>query len=526
MKTRFACLVALAVGSASASADSPKSAPLYDEQYRPQFHFSPPQQWMNDPNGMVYYAGEYQLFYQYNPYANRWGPMHWGHAISHDLVHWDNLPIALFPDRHGTIFSGSAVVDADNTSGMGSVSDPPLVAIFTYAPLLPENPPGEDFQAQGMAYSLDRGRTWTKYADNPVLANSQSRDFRDPKVFWDAAGKKWVMTLAVHDHVSFYSSHDLKAWTHESDFGQDYGAHGGVWECPDLIEMPVAGSSERKSVLLVSINPGGPNGGSATQYFVGRFDGHRFEPDAAASSDKNSAAWIDYGTDDYAGSTWSGNKPGDDRQLFLGWMSNWQYANVVPTERWRSAFTVPRELSLVRTGAGLKLHSMPVAELATLRTQNSARARTVSNAVDLTAPESKTGLFELDLSLNTRRAHKVELVFSNGQNQRTVFRINKTEHRYEVDRTASGVVAFSPSFAALQTAPIVQDAGHVTITALIDRSSIELFIDHGETVFTTIVFPSTPYTTIGLQADAPIEVGSSTVFGMKSIWQHQSSSGE
>jgi fructan beta-fructosidase len=482
---------------------------------------------MNDPNGMVYYAGEYQLFYQYNPYANRWGPMHWGHAVSHDLVHWDNLPIALFPDRHGTIFSGSAVVDTDNTSGLGSVSNPPMVAIFTYFPLLPENPPGEDLQAQGMAYSLDRGRTWTKYAENPVLTNTTSRDFRDPKVFWYAAANRWVMTLAVHDHVSFYSSPDLKSWTHESDFGQEYGAHGGVWECPDLIEMPVAGSGERKAVLLVSINPGGPNGGSATQYFIGHFDGHRFEPDAGPSSHAAEAAWIDYGTDDYAGSTWSGNKPGDDRQLFLGWMSNWQYGNVVPTERWRSAFTVPRELSLVRTGAGLKLQSLPVAELATLRSGGTtSRVRRVSTVLNLTSPESNTGLFELDLSLNTRQAKHIEVVFNNEQNERTVFRVNKTEHRYEVDRTASGVVAFSPAFASLQTAPLPADLTHVTITALVDRSSIELFINHGETVFTTIVFPSTPYDRISLQGDTPIGVDSSAVFGMKSIWQPNSSSGE
>jgi fructan beta-fructosidase len=526
MKVAFA--LAMVLGMACARADTPPATPLYEEQYRPQFHFSPPQQWMNDPNGMVYYAGEYHLFYQYNPYANRWGPMHWGHAISHDLVHWDNEPIALFPDRHGTIFSGSAVADVDNTSGLGSASSPPLVAIFTYHDHLAENLGQDNFQTQGLAYSLDRGRNWTKYPGNPVLANSGSRDFRDPKVFWSSFAKRWVMILAVHDHVAFYSSADLKAWTFESNFGQREGAHGGVWECPDLIDMPVVGSGERKAVLLVSINPGGPNGGSATQYFVGRFDGHAFEKEAAVPSSGDSAAWIDYGTDNYAGSTWSGSKPGDDRQLYLGWMSNWQYANNVPTQRWRSAFTVPRELSLVRTKAGrLEVRSLPVRELQSLRTgSTSPPMPSVSTAMDLTSPESNTGLFGVDLSLNTRRAKVIQLVFSNELNQRTVFRIDKTAHRYEVDRSASGTVDFSPVFALPQFAPMPGNAEHVTISALVDHSSIELFINHGETALTTIVFPTTPYTRIGLQGDAPIRLEGATVFGMKSIWHNQSSSGE
>ncbi len=518
--------MALCVGMSVVRAAAPDTAPLYEEPFRPQFHYSPPHQWMNDPNGMVYIAGQYQLFYQYNPYATRWGPMHWGHAVSRDLVHWETLPIALFPDNHGTIFSGSAVLDADDTSGFGASGAPPLVAIFTYNALPDEEPGQAVYQTQGLAYSVDQGRTWTKYVGNPVLANSGSRDFRDPKVFWSPDAKKWVMTLAVHDHVAFYSSPDLKSWTHESDFGRETGAHGGVWECPDLIELPVAGSSERKSVLLVSINPGGPNGGSATQYFVGRFDGHRFLPEAGAPSDAAAAAWIDYGTDDYAGSTWSGNRPGDARQLFLGWMSNWQYGNVVPTERWRSAFTVPRELTLVRTGAGFRVRSLPVMELAALRTGGTIRTRTVSNEAELTAPETMTGLYELDLTLSTRRAKRVEVAFSNDLGQRTVLRIDKTEHRYEVDRTASGTVDFSPEFASVQTAPLAGDGAQVTLTALVDRSSIELFIDGGETVFTTLVFPSTPYTKIRVRGDVPVLIDGSKVFGMKSIWQHPASSRE
>ena len=213
---------------------------LYQEPYRPQFHYTPPQQWMNDPNGMVYDHGEYHLHYQYNPYSNKWGPMHWGHAVSRDMVHWRQLPIALYPDRLGTIFSGSAVVDAGNTSGFGTRGQPPLVAMYTYHDHLRENLGLSGYQSQGIAYSRDHGRNWIKYAGNPVLTSPAVRDFRDPKVFWHAATRRWIAALAVADHIAFYSSPDLKHWGHESDFGQQWGSHQGVWECPDLIDMPAA----------------------------------------------------------------------------------------------------------------------------------------------------------------------------------------------------------------------------------------------------------------------------------------------
>jgi len=495
----------------------------FDEPWRPQFHFSPPQQWMNDPNGMVYFDGEYHLFYQFNPYAPVWGPMHWGHAVGGDLIHWTNLPIALFPDVHGTIFSGSAVVDTGNTSGFGSRKNPPLVAIFTYHDHLAENLGRQDFQTEGIAYSLDRGRTWTKYPGNPVLANPGSRDFRDPKVFWYAPGNKWVMTLAVHDHVAFYSSRDLKAWTYESDFGKDIGAHGGVWECPDLIEMPVAGSRERKAVLLVSINPGGPNGGSATQYFVGRFDGHRFLPDAVPGPGAGSAAWIDYGTDDYAGSTWSGNKPGDERELYLGWMSNWQYANQVPTHRWRSAMTLPRELRLVPTPRGLELRSTPVAELAALRVgESSIAAQPIGAGLDLvTRAGPSSELLELELSVHAGGANRVELVFSNAHGEHTTFRLDRSGHRYELDRSASGTVDFSPVFSQLQSAPMPESGDETAIHAYVDRASIEIFINGGETVFTVINFPTTPYDQVSLHTDGNAVLAGGTLYPLKSIWNQQ-----
>lgn len=497
------------------SADS-----LYAEQFRPLFHYSPPQQWMNDPNGMVYLDGEYHLYYQFNPYANVWGPMHWGHAVSRDLVHWENLPIALFPDRNGTIFSGSAVFDSGNTSQFGTQTNPPLVAIYTYHDHLRENLGASDFQSQGIAYSLDRGRNWTKYSENPVLRSSGSRDFRDPKVFWYEPGKTWIMTLAVHDHVAFYSSPDLKHWSHESDFGREHGAHGGVWECPDLIDMPVVGESSRRSVLLVSINPGGPNGGSATQYFVGRFDGHKFELDAAEWSATFAGAWVDYGTDDYAGSTWSGGKPGDQRQLFLGWMSNWQYARNVPTERWRSAMTIPRVLNLVRTPRGLELHSESAAELKTLRTGKlDIAVGPVEGYRDLNgAPGARPNLMELELDLNTGDAGRVELIFGNDGGQQTIFRVDKAARRYEIDRSASGLVDFYSGFTRIQSAPLIGDGGRVAIHAFVDHSSLELFINGGETVFTTIDFPSKPYDKIEMRADKKVSIVSGAVYTLGSIW--------
>lgn len=499
------------------------SGALYDEPYRPQFHFSPPQQWMNDPNGMVYGDDQYHLFYQYNPYANIWGPMHWGHAISADMVHWKNLPIALFPDRHGTIFSGSAVIDRNNTSGFGSAANPPMVAVFTYHDQLHENLSPAGFQSQGIAYSLDQGQNWVKYDRNPVLQNSDVHDFRDPKVFWSEPRKLWIMTLAVGDHVSFYSSPDLKTWTHESDFGADWGAHAGVWECPDLIELAIPGEAVTKHVLIVSVGAGAPNGGSGTQYFVGHFDGREFTPDASAP---HTARWVDYGTDDYAGSTWSGPTP-NGRQLFIGWMSNWEYANRVPTSPWRSAMTSPRELSVARTSAGTELRALPVKELDSLRTSDVRVARrTVAQSLTLAAPGSNAGLLDLDMRLNTRRADHVAITFANGQNQRTVFRINEAEHRYEVDRTASGAVDFSPKFAGIQTAPMVDRSTHFVVRALIDRSSVELFINDGQTVFTTIVFPTTPYDTVTLETDEKIVLEGATVHALHSIWNEQSGSGE
>ena len=315
------CLLCSCGGKQTAVPETKNTSALatgYGEQHRPQFHFSPPGHWMNDPNGMVFYEGEYHFFYQHYPDSSVWGPMHWGHAVSADLVHWQQLPIALYPDALGYIFSGSAVVDWNNTSGLGQNGKPPLVAMFTYHNMAAEKAGRKDCESQGIAYSNDRGRTWTKYAANPVLPNPGNRkDFRDPKVIWEEVSRQWVVALAVGDHIEFWGSPDLKKWSHLSDFGKDLGAHGGVWECPDLFPMAVdksggdfkspPDSPQQQWVLIVNLNPGGPNGGSGTQYFVGDFDGKNFTLDAdfAKYVPKGKGVWLDLGKDNYAVVTWS-----------------------------------------------------------------------------------------------------------------------------------------------------------------------------------------------------------------------------
>jgi fructan beta-fructosidase len=301
---------------------TPTASSDYQEKHRPQFHFSPPAHWMNDPNGMVYFEGEYHLFYQHYPDSSVWGPMHWGHAVSADLVHWENLPIALYPDSLGYIFSPWSI----GTTPVAWVKNgqPPLVAVFTYHNAEGEKAGRNNYQTQGIAYSNDKGRTRTKYARNPVVADPGIRDFRDPKVRWDEGTKQWLMVLAAQNQVKFYRSSDLKNWQHLSDFGKQWGGHGGVWECPDFFPMKVGNTAQTKWVLLLNINPGGPNGGSGTQYFVGSFDGKSFHLDdtfaRAVANEK--AVWLDYGRDNYAGVTWSDVPEADGRRLFMGWMSN------------------------------------------------------------------------------------------------------------------------------------------------------------------------------------------------------------
>ena len=507
--------------SASETIIQPVSGP--DDRWRPAYHFTPPEQWMNDPNGMVYYEGEYHLFYQHYPDSNIWGPMHWGHAISTDLVDWKHLPIALYPDSLGYIFSGSAVVDWKNTTGFGTEDDPPMIAIFTHHDMEGERAGRGDYQYQSIAYSTDRGRSWTKYAGNPVIANPvpNVRDFRDPKVIWDDDSEQWVMIFAVQDHATFYGSPDLKNWQYLSDFGREYGAHGGVWECPDLFPMTVEGTGEKKWVILQSLNPGGPNGGSGTQYFVGDFDGTTFTLDPSFAEDVplGEAVWIDYGRDNYAGVTWSDIPKEDGRRIFLGWMSNWDYARVVPTTTWRSAMTVPRALSLHRTAAGLRLRSQPVRELNRLR----GTARSIDRAkfqdewpLVQATDDFPLAVSEIDLrfDLANSTTDSIVLHLANANNEVLRIGYDRSRQAYFSDRTQAGLVDFSEKFAAgHHYAPRASERDELRMHLFLDRASLELFTDDGEVVITDIFFPTVPFDRLFIEAgDGTVQLIGGTIW--------------
>lgn len=477
----------------------------YHDQYRPQIHFSPKEHWTNDPNGMVYYNGIYHLFFQYYPDSTVWGPMHWGHTISKDLVHWEEQPIGLYPDKLGYIFSGSAVLDKNNTSGFGKNGQAPLVAIFTHHDPVGAKEGSNVFQNQSLAYSLDNGKTWTKYEGNPVLKNPGITDFRDPKVMWFEPQKKWVMTLAVKDHITFYSSPDLKNWSKESDFGKDLGAHGGVWECPDLFSFDDNG--KKVWILIINLNPGAPNDGSGTQYFVGDFDGKTFTPS------HKTERWIDYGPDNYAGITWSNT---GDRKIFLGWMSNWLYANLVPTVKWRNAMTIPRDLKLKHVGNDILVASEPVKELKAIELKSTNIDNiNAGNGFDLA---SKTGTVKLPcrIDLNFDKSTDFSLTLSNSAGEKVIIGYDKSNNQYFIDRTNSGKKDFQKDFAGKHTAPRFVTTDKMDVTLIIDESSVELFADEGLSVMTEIFFPSTPYDKVNIQAGTSIKKIQYTPY--KGIW--------
>ena len=443
---------------------------VYNEKYRPQFHFSPEHGWMNDPNGMVYLDGEYHLFYQYNPYGSMWENMSWGHAVSTDLVSWTYLPTALTPDSLGAIFSGSAVIDVNNTAGFGKNA---MVAIFTSAGKV---------QAQSIAYSTDKGRTFTKYAHNPVLPNPGITDFRDPKVSWNEAANQWVMALATKQTVTFYGSPNLKDWTKLSEFGEGIGSHAAVWECPDL--FPITYKGKTKWVLIVSLNPGGPNGGSATQYFIGNFDGKIFKADALPYP-----LWIDYGRDDYAGVTWGNIPDSDGRRIFLGWMSNWDYANNVPSKNFRSANTLPRELTIVNNGNHLILNSYPVKELEKLRANETLKPdMQVEKSAEIPELLSQNdGSFEIQMTLKPQNASIYGFELKNSKDEFLRFNFDNSTGFLSIDRHKSGLTDFSDRFALGMNAPLTLKNNY-KIRLLVDKASCELFVNDGEIVMTTLFF--------------------------------------
>lgn len=457
------------------------------ESFRPVYHHTPAYGWMNDPNGMFYKDGVYHLYFQYNPYGAVWGNMHWGHSTCTDLMHWKFEGCAIVPDAWGAIFSGSCVVDHENTAGFGKEA---VVAFYTSA----KSTPWGDIQMQSMAYSLDNGKTFTKYEGNPILTSSE-KDFRDPKVFWYVPGKHWVMILAVGQHMEIYSSVNLKEWKKESEFGAMQGAHGGVWECPDLVEIPVEGTREKKWVLICNLNPGGPFGGSAAQYFVGSFDGKKFVNESPTQT-----KWMDWGKDNYATVTWN-NAP-DGRCIALGWMSNWQYANNVPTRQYRSANTLARDLMLYREGQELYLKSTPSVEVKKARGKKvsipSFKVSEKHEMVNLF--EEKQGAYEVEIVIQNAGASKIAFSLLNDKGEKVSMYYDLNRKQFVMDRSESGKVDFSKDFPAVTVAPANVDK-ELTLRLFVDRSSIEAFGEDGKFVMTNLVFPSQPYVKMCFEAD-------------------------
>lgn len=453
----------------------------YKEQYRPQFHFSPQEKWMNDPNGMVFFNDEYHLFYQYHPFGTTWGPMHWGHAVSKDMIHWEHLPIALYPDDLGAIFSGSAVVDWNNTTGFFEKDKPGLVAIYTSAGTYPDS--DRPLQQQSLAYSKDNGRTWVKYEGNPVLSDINITDYRDPKVFWHEETQKWVMVLATGQTITIYTSLNLKEWEFASEFGHTAGSHDGVWECPDLFKLPVDGGQE-KWVMIVSIGDNGQSAeGSRTQYFIGQFDGTTFVND----HDDSTILWLDYGRDNYAGVSWSDIQ--DGRRIYLGWMSNWRYANQVPTKIWRSAMTLPRELSLASTENGVRLFQKPVAEVHTIKKDTESYPDTAIESGGNVSVPLKNSLLELTIEFEKVTSSQFGIIIQHSDEEKTVIGYHAGEEKLFVDRTLSGDNSFSTSFPAVQKAALKLENQRLKLQLFLDTSSIEVFANDGEVAVTSLLFP-------------------------------------
>ena len=433
------------------------------EKFRPAYHHTPQYGWMNDPNGMFYKDGEWHLYYQYNPYGSLWENMTWGHSVSKDLVHWEALPLAIEADALGTIFSGSCVVDKDNTAGFGKNA---VIAFYTSA--------GEA-QTQSMAYSTDNRRTFNKYGKNPVVTFN-APDFRDPKVFWYDGTNRWIMMLAVGQEMQIWSSANLKDWQKESSFGSEYGNHGGVWECPDLLKI------EDKWVLICNINPGGPFGGSATQYFVGDFDGHKFTCESMPKVTK----WLDYGKDHYATVSFS-NAP-DGRTVVLAWMSNWQYANQVPTRQFRSANSIARDLGLFKDGEETYVSVIPSKETLAMR------GKKIKNPTDA-----------CEIVVDVKGS--MELILSNTKGEQVVMKYDAQKQTFAMNRKQSGDISFSEAFPIETTAPT--HGALKQLRLFIDHSSIEAFASDGKMAMTNLVFPNEPYNTLKVKG------GKATIYEIK-----------
>lgn len=481
----------------------------FDEPSRPQFHFSPAKNWMNDPNGLVYHKGEYHLFYQYNPYGDRWGHMSWGHAVSKDLMHWEHLQVALYEENNVMIFSGSAVVDHNNTSGFGTQENPPMVAIYTgHEP--------DVKQTQHIAYSLDDGRTWTKYEGNPVL-DLNMLDFRDPKVIWHDDTNRWIMVVALPKEykVHFYASDDLKTWDFLSEFGPA-GSTDGIWECPDIFELPIEGTDDTRWVLEVDIGSGAIAGGSGGQYYVGTFDGTTFTNDNPAEQ----TLWVDYGADFYAGVSWSDIPEEDGRRIFLAWMNNWQYAQDIPTSPWRSAQSLPRTLKLRQTSDGLRLVQYPVEELKKIRSAllTSLDNTSVSDQQPWEGAQAELLEFKGTLMLNDASEAGITILHGS-EGKRTTIGYDTSRSVLFVDRTQSGISDFHDDFASVHEAPLVLDDNALELHVFVDRSSIEVFADNGLISMTNRVFPETESHSVTLWSkNGEATLSEASAWSLASTW--------
>ena len=455
------------------------------EKYRPAFHHTPLYGWMNDPNGMFYKDGEWHLYYQWNPYGSKWQNMTWGHSSSSDLINWKHHPAAIEPNGLGSVFSGSSAIDKENSAGFGENT---VLAMYTSA--------GAS-QIQSLAYSHDNGETFTIYPGNPVI--TLESEARDPNMFWNPETKQWTLILAhALDHeMLIFTSPDMKEWTLQSSFGKGLGAQDGVWECPDLFELPVEGTGEKKWVLFCNINPGGPFGGSGIQYFIGDFDGKTFKADTD-SDGKVPTKWLDYGKDNYAIVSWS-DAP-DSRRTAIGWMSNWQYAAEVPTRQFRSANTLPREIALFKDSDGqIYAASVPSPELEQLRgriTLNVKSATVNRSGKTFALPTANDGICELLMDLEPGKAGSVSLTFGNDKGEKTILTYTPEAGTLSFDRRESGIVDFSQDFPAVTVTPTFNGGGSLPLRIFIDRASMEVFANDGKGVMTNLVFPTSPYTTL------------------------------
>ncbi len=474
------------------------------EKYRPMFHHTPLYGWMNDPNGMVYKDGVWHLNYQWNPYGSKWENMTWGHSTSKDLINWEHHPATIEPNGLGTVFSGSCAVDTRNDAGFGKDA---IIALYTSA---------SSSQKQSLAHSTDGGMTFEIFAGNPII--TLETEARDPNMFLNPYTGKWNLLLAhaLEKEMLIYESDDLKNWTLKSSFGKGLGAQEGVWECPDLMELPLEGSDEKLWMLICNLNPGGIYGGSAAQYFIGTFDGTTFTP-VTATDGEVKTKWMDYGKDHYATVSWS-DAP-DGRKIVIGWMSNWQYAVIVPTTQFRSANTLPRDLSLFKGDDGeIYLRTVPSPETLALRDKPSLSKRSVGidkSATTFALPRQNSGVCEIELTIDPRKAEKVNLTLTNAEGDETLLTYNVAEATFSMNREKSGLTDFSEEFPATTTAPTFAKAGSdLKLRMFIDTSSIEIFGNDGKFAMTNLVFPTSPYTTLKATADGKAKIEDIKIYPM------------